>query len=188
MSKKKRKNILMGICSGIALYKSCSVVSKLVQSGYSVKVIMTEHATKLISPVVFSSLSRNKVYTDLFDTDWSDSHVSLAMWADMMVIAPLTANTLSKIAHGIADDLLTTSVLALPESKPLLLFSSMNDVMWCNQITQENVRRLRNVKRKQPVTLVEPEKGRLACGTKNAIGRLPEPETIFNWIEQVSGY
>ena len=180
----KRKKVLLGVCSGIAIYKVCSLVSKLVQAGYDVKLIMTEHATKLVSPIVFSSLSKNKVYTDLFDIEWSDSHIELAAWADIFAIAPLTANTLSKITHGIADDLLTTTVLAFPEEKPLLLFPSMNDKMWSNPLVRENVRKLRALKRKCPLTLIEPEKGRLACGTLNATGRLPEPEAIFSIIKK----
>jgi len=180
----KKTNLLIGICSGIALYKTCSVVSNLTQAGYDVKVVMTTNATKLVSPVVFAALSHNKVYSETFEEQWSDSHVSLCSWADGMIIAPVTANTLAKIAHGIADDLLTTTVLALPQQKPLLLFPAMNDQMWMNPMTQENIQRIRSMKRKTPVCLVEPKQGRLACGTDNVVGRLPEPEEIIREVKK----
>lgn len=180
----KKTNLLIGVCSGIALYKTCFVVSKLVQTGYDVKVVMTANAAKLVSPIVFAALSHNKVYSETFEEQWSDSHVDLCGWAEGMVIAPLTANTLARIAHGIADDLLTTTVLALPQEKPLLLFPAMNDQMWLNPMTQENLQRIRSMKRKALARLIEPKRGRLACGTDNVIGRLPEPEEIISEIKK----
>ena len=94
---KKTHNILTGVCSGIAIYKSCSLISMLVQKGYAVKVIMTKNATRLVSPVVFAALSHNKVYVETFDEQWSDSHISLSEWADILLIAPLTADRKSVV-------------------------------------------------------------------------------------------
>lgn len=184
-TRQSTKNVLIGVCSGIAVYKVCSVVSRLVQNGYDAKIIMTPNATKLISPIVFSALTHNKVYTETFEEQWSDSHIALSAWADVFAIAPLTANTLSKLAHGIADDLLTTSVLAFPQDKPLVLFPSMNDQMWTNPMTQDNLRRLKVMKRTCPVKVVDPKTGRLVCGTASAVGRLPEPDEIVSVIEKL---
>lgn len=166
-------NVLLLVTGGIAVYKSCLLTRLLVQAGLSVRVAMTDAARHFVSPLTFRVLSGHGVATDLWgegDTDPLD-HVELARWADIAVVAPATANLLAKAAHGIADDIVSTLLLAC--EKPLVVAPAMNDAMWRHPATQANLRTLRE----RGAVIVEPGSGFLACGVV-AEGRLAEPEQI----------
>lgn len=169
------KKVVVGVSGGIAAYKTCELVRLLVKQGVSVKVVMTEAATKLISPATFSALSSNPVYVDTFGARDEMQHISLARWADAIVIAPATANTIAKIAHGIADNLLTTVVLAA--RVPVVVAPAMNVAMWENPATQDNM----SIIIRRGIVVVEPREGELACGEEGK-GRLAEPEDILETI------
>ena len=141
---------------------------------------MTPAAARFVTPLTFQTLSNNPVYIDMFALSQDDNvrHISLSDWADAAVIAPLSANTLSKIACGICDNLLTTVICALPAKVKVIMAPAMNNNMWHNPLVQDNVKRLRSVK---SYCLLEPQKGRLACGVYGA-GRMPEPEEIFKAV------
>jgi len=176
-----KKNILIGVCAGISSYKTCELIRLLVKDGFSVKVIMTESATKFVTPLVFQTLSANMVYLDMFVPAKEEriKHIELTEWADICVVAPLTANTLSKIANGICDNLLTTVICALPEAKKIIFAPAMNTNMWKNPIIQENVDKLQGLKR---YIFLNPGRGFLACGDYGE-GRMPEPEEIYSKIK-----
>jgi len=182
---KKNLNILVGITGGIASYKSCELIRLFVKGKYSVKVMMTEAATKFVSPLVFQELSQNPVYLDMFSLMREENiqHISLAQWAQFCVIAPASANTLSKIAYGICDNLLTTVVSALDEDTKVLLAPAMNENMWKNPIIAENVKKLKGINlpagKAGKYSLMPPEKGELACGVYGE-GRMPEVGDIYN--------
>lgn len=171
-----KKNILIGVCGGIAAYKTAYLVRFFIKNEYNVKVVMTANAKKFVRPVVFRALTNNHVYTKLFNSeeDISYQHVSLASWADILIIAPLTANTLSKITFGIADNLLTSLVLAFSRNKKIILAPAMNQNMWSNPVIQENINKLA---KKNQFVIIPPEKGELACGD-SGLGRMAEPEII----------
>jgi phosphopantothenoylcysteine decarboxylase/phosphopantothenate--cysteine ligase len=181
----KGRKILLGVCGGISSYKVCELVRLFVKGGFSVKVVMTPAATNFVSPLVFQELSQNPVYLDMFalKNDEFVQHVSLAQWCDLCVIAPLSANTLSKIASGICDNLLTTLVLALPSRTKVLLVPAMNEEMWRNPVIQENVKKIKKIKK---YTVMPPKKGKLLCGTYGE-GRLPSPKEIYNKILSLMG-
>ena len=174
------KNILLGVTGGIACYKTCELVRLLIKNGYSVKVMMTEAATKFISPLVFQELSQNPVYVDMFRLIKEENiqHISLSQWAHLCVIAPLSANTLSKIAAGICDNLLTTVVSALNADTKVLLAPAMNENMWKNPLIQDNVKKLKRIKK---YFIMSPQKGSLACGVYGE-GRMPEAKDIYSKI------
>lgn len=178
-----KKNILIGVCAGISSYKTCELVRLLIKDGFSVKVLMTESATKFVTPLVFQTLSANVVYLDMFALAKEEGikHIELTEWADICVIAPLTANTLSKIAGGYCDNLLTTVICALPQAKKIILAPAMNTNMWKNPIIQENTGKLKKLKR---YIFLNPQSGFLACGDYGE-GRMPEPEEIYNKIKAV---
>jgi len=167
------KNIVLGVTGGIAAYKSAEVVSRLRHSGANVHVIMTKNATEFVSPLTFQTLSSNQVVTDTFAAPeyWNVEHVALAKLADIFVIAPATANILAKMANGIADDMLSTTVLAT--KAPVLVAPAMNTGMWTAPATVQNVKTLRE----RGVFIVGPDSGILACGDSGA-GRMSEPEEI----------
>ncbi len=169
-----KKTVVLGVTGGIAAYKAADLASKLVQSGMTVKTIMTRSATEFITPITFRNLTGQPVVTDMFDleSEFSIQHVALAEAADVVVIAPATANIIAKIACGIADDSLTCTVLATVA--PVIVAPSMNDNMYNNPVTQENVVKLK----KRGFVVVEPEYGRLASG-KIGQGRLAEIEKII---------
>jgi phosphopantothenoylcysteine decarboxylase/phosphopantothenate--cysteine ligase len=174
----KKKNILLGITASIAIYKACEIIRRLKNDGFLVTVVMTKEAEELIKPVVFASLSGNRVYRGLFDTDtWEMEHVSLADKADLVLIAPATANIIAKIKNGISDDLLTCVVLAT--QAPVLIAPAMNENMYKHKITQENIRTLKKLGYK----FIAPVVGRLACG-KVGIGCLAEVETIVREVKK----
>ena len=175
----KGKNILLGISGGIAAYKMADVASSLTKLGADVHVVMTENATKLITPEVFRVLTKNKVYTDVFDEDPDDEvmvpHISLGTGADLILIAPATANVIGKLANGIADDMLTTTVL--PARCPIYIAPSMNVYMLENPVVQENIEKLRN----RGYHIIEPATGYLACGYEGK-GKLPTPELMVETV------
>ncbi len=171
------KTILLGVTGGIAAYKSASLASLLVKSGAEVHVIMTEHAANFINPITFESLTGHKCITDTFDRnfEFKVEHVALAKKADLIIVAPATANIIAKLAHGLADDMLTTTILA--SKAPKLIAPAMNTGMYENPVTQDNLALLRRYGMK----IISPASGRLACGDIGA-GKMEEPEVIFEHI------
>ncbi|MCF7894415.1 MAG: hypothetical protein K9L84_05065 [Candidatus Omnitrophica bacterium] len=179
---KKGKNILVGICGGIAAYKVCQLVRILVKNGYSAKVMMTPAATEFIRPLVFKELTKSPVYLEMFSYHRENTpHIKLSDWADLAIVAPLSANTLSKIASGICDNLLTAVICAFDPKNPVLFVPSMNEKMWNNPIIKENLSRLNKIKN---YTILKPKEGDLACGVEG-IGRMPEPEEIYQKIQAI---
>ena len=176
----KGKNIVLGVTGGIAAYKACELTSRLRKAGAQVYVIMTKHACEFVAPLTFETLSNHPTVTDTFarpDT-WEVEHIALAKRADVFVIAPATANILAKMAHGIADDMLSTTVLAT--KAPVLVAPAMNTGMWENIATRENVKLLKQ----RDVHFIGPEGGFLACSDTGA-GRMSEPNDIFEAIEKI---
>ena len=174
------KNILIGVTGGIAAYKVVEVASRLKKSGANVRVMMTRAATEFVSPRTFQEITGNAVFVEMFGdaAHFHVAHVALADFADMILIAPATANLLAKMAHGIADDLLTTTILAF--DKEILLAPSMNSKMFENPATQANLSALKA----RGIKILEPASGKLACGTSGK-GRLPEPIEICAEIEKI---
>ena len=173
------KTVVIGVTGGIAAYKIASLVSMLKKQHANVRVIMTENATNFITPVTFESLTGTKCLVDTFDRnfEFQVEHISLAKQADIFVIAPATANVIAKVAHGLADDMLTTTFLAC--KKPKYIVPAMNTQMYENPITQDNL----EICRKYGMHVIEPASGYLACGDTGA-GKMPEPETLFEYILQ----
>ena len=160
MSKSKR--VLLGVTASIAAYKSADIVRRLQDKGYRVSVVMTKEAEKFISALTLGSLSGEKVHREMFDEnddDWQMSHITLAQEADVLLIAPATANVIGKIASGLADDLLTC--IAMATKAPVVIVPAMNDDMYNNPIVQNNIAKLKKI----GVHFVDPIKGKLACGT-----------------------
>jgi phosphopantothenoylcysteine decarboxylase/phosphopantothenate--cysteine ligase len=176
------KTIVLGITGGIAAYKAADIASKLTQAGATVEVLMTESATKLITPLTLRNITGRPVITDMFElaSENSVEHIALAEAADAVVIAPATANTIAKLAAGIADNMLGCVVLAT--KAPVVVAPSMNDNMYQNSITQENLSKLKA----RGFIMVDPEYGRLASG-KMGWGRLADTEKIIKMVEQVAG-
>lgn len=174
----ENKRVVLGICGGIAAFKAAHIASLLRQRGAEVKCIMTEHATKLITPLTMREISGNPVAVSMFnDTpEFNVEHIALARWADIFVIAPATANILGKVACGIADDMLSTTIMAT--KAPVLFVPAMNSNMYLNPVVQDNMARLKRF----GYEIMEPASGYLACGIIG-IGRLPEPEEIVDRIE-----
>ena len=180
---KNMKNILVGVTGGIAAYKSAGIVSLLKKKGYNVKVVMTENATKIIGPLTLETLSRNRIYVDMWDSNphYEVEHISLADWADMVLIAPATYNIIGKVANGIADDMLTTILSAVSVRKPVFFALAMNVNMYENPILKENIDKLKSF----GYRFIDAEEGLLACNY-NAKGRMSEPENIVDEIERYS--
>ena len=177
------KNILVGVTGGIAAYKSAGIVSLLKKKGYNVKVVMTENATKIIGPLTLETLSRNRIYVDMWDSNphYEVEHISLADWADMVLIAPATYNIIGKVANGIADDMLTTVISAVSVRKPVFFALAMNVNMYENPILKENINKLKSF----GYRFIDAEEGLLACNY-SAKGRMSEPEDIVDEIERYS--
>lgn len=173
----KGKTVILGVTGGIAAYKSAWLTSLLVKAGADVQVIMTEHAREFIAPLTFEALTNQRCHTDTFDRnhEYSTEHVSLASRADAVIIAPATANVIAKLACGIADDMLTTTVLAC--DCPKIVVPAMNTRMYENPVTRDNLEKLR----KYGMTVVEPAAGRLACGDVGK-GKMPEPDVLFQYV------
>lgn len=173
----KDKTVVIGVSGGIAVYKTLDVVSRLRKLGVNVNVIMTKSATEFVTPLSFQSLSQNYVVCDMFEDPktWDVEHISLAKRADVFLIAPATANVIGKIANGIADDMLTTTVMATKAK--VLIAPAMNTNMYENPILQRNINTLKEL----GYNFVEPESGRLACGDTGK-GKLASPETIVDEV------
>lgn len=174
----KNKNILIGLTGSIAAYKTAELIRLLKKEGANVKVVPTESSLLFIGEKTLETLSCSRVYFDTFERYSEVEHISLAEWADLFVIAPMSANTLSKIASGIADNLLTSLACAyIGKKKPLLIAPAMNEGMWLNPFVQENVKKLEV----SGVDVIYPDEGFLACNT-SGIGRMQEPKVIFEEI------
>ena len=167
------KNIVVGVSGGIAAYKACDVVSKLKKQGFKIDVIMTKNAQEFVSPLTFQTLSNQTVVTDMFETpsDWNVEHIELAKKADVFVIVPATANIIGKIANGIADDMLTTTIMATEANK--VIVPAMNTKMYHNPFVQENILKLK----KHGYYFIEPVSGLLACGDTGK-GKMEDPTVI----------
>lgn len=176
MNNLKDKKIILGVAGGIAAYKTCELIRLLVKNGAEVRVVMTESAKEFITPLTLETLSKSKVSTTTFEKQRVENieHISLANWGDCILIAPATANIIAKIAHGLADDLLSTVCLAVPASTPMLIAPAMNIMMWLNQATQDNIQIL---KLRKNIRIFGPGEGVLACGVIGA-GRMLEPPEL----------
>ncbi len=173
----KGKTVLLGVTGGIAAYKAAALASSLVKLHAHVEVVMTENATKFITPLTFEQLTGRRAMVDTFDRNFSHQveHISLAQRTDLLIVAPATANVCAKLAHGLADDMLTTTVLAC--KCPKLIAPAMNTNMYENPVTQDNL----DILRRYGWQVIEPASGRLACGAVGA-GKLPEPEELLQHI------
>lgn len=177
------KRILLGVCGGIAAYKAADIAHALFKLGFLVDVIMTENATKFVTPLTFRTLTQNKVYTELFDEQFETDvkHISLANRADIVLIAPATANFIGKFANGIGDDMLSTVMLAV-KNKPVIIAPAMNTNMLENPIVQKNMERLAGY----GYHFVETKESLLACGDYGK-GALADVETIIKEVQKYAG-
>ena len=173
----KGKKIVLGVTGGIAVYKAVDLVSRLRKQGCEVRVVMTEHAQQFVTPLTFKEISGNQVAVSMWSSnqEFNVEHIALANWADAFVVAPATANIIAKMAYGLADDLLSTTLLAA--QAPIVVCPAMNTGMYENAATQENIAKLQG----RGVTVMPPAVGKLACGTSGA-GRLPEPQEIVEFL------
>lgn len=173
------KNVVLGVCGGIAAYKACDIVSRLKKLGANVDVIMTESASEFVTPLTFQTLSQNPVVQDMFEevSAWDVRHISLAKKADVFLIAPATANIIGKMANGIADDMLSTTVMATKAK--VLISPAMNSAMYENPVLQRNIETLKEL----GCIFIEPESGMLACGDIGK-GKLAQPEDIVEIVQQ----
>lgn len=173
----KGKKIVLGVTGGIAVYKAVDLVSRLRKQGCEVRVVMTEHAQQFVTPLTFKEISGNKVAVSMWSSnqEFNVEHIALANWADAFVVAPATANIIAKMAYGLADDLLSTTLLAA--QAPIVVCPAMNTGMYENVATQENIAKLQG----RGITVMPPAVGKLACGTSGA-GRLPEPQEIVEFL------
>jgi phosphopantothenoylcysteine synthetase/decarboxylase len=171
----QNKNIILGVTGSIAAYKAAELASLLSKQGIDVRVVMTHDAQKFITPLPFKTLSRNPVITDLYDEEegWKPTHIRLADEADLLLIAPATANVLAKLAHGMADDALTCIALALNSKAKILIAPAMNGKMWLHPATQQNVATLKS----RGAEFIGPEEGLLSCGYEG-LGRLWPVEKV----------
>jgi phosphopantothenoylcysteine synthetase/decarboxylase len=171
----QNKNIILGVTGSIAAYKAAELASLLSKQGIDVRVVMTHDAQKFITPLPFKTLSRNPVITDLYDEEegWKPTHIRLADEADLLLIAPATANVLAKLAHGMADDALTCIALALNPKAKILIAPAMNGKMWLHPATQQNAATLKS----RGAEFIGPEEGLLSCGYEG-LGRLWPVEKV----------
>lgn len=177
---KNSREIMLGVTGSIACYKAADLASKLVQKGHSVHVVMTAAAQKFITPLTFQTITCRRVITEMFSRDYDveEGHIPLARLCQIILIAPATADIIGKLANGIADDYLTTAVMA--SKAPVFIAPAMNDVMYGNPILQKNIKTLKAV----GYDFIEPEKGRLACGTEGK-GRLASVEVILDRVDNI---
>ena len=180
----KGKSVLLGVTGGIAAYKMAGVCSRLIKLHADTDVIMTENACHFITPITFESLTSHKCMTDTFDRNFQFDikHISMAQKADVLLIAPATANVIGKLANGIADDMLTTTVMACKKAKKFIV-PAMNTNMYENPIVQDNMKKLQNY----GYEIIEASSGRLACGTVGK-GKMPEPKDLYKYIERECKY
>jgi phosphopantothenoylcysteine decarboxylase/phosphopantothenate--cysteine ligase len=179
---KIRPNVLLGVSGGIAAYKAVDLASLLTAAGARVNTIMTENACRFISPKSFEGVTGSVVFTSMWSTpeEYRSGHIAILDWADIVVVAPATADIIGKIANGICDDLLSTT-LCVCWRKPTLLAPAMNNNMWTNPAIQRNVAMVK----KMGFQIIGPAKGRLACGTE-AIGRMVEPQDILEAVAKIA--
>ena len=168
------RKVLLGVTGSVAAYKACELVRLFVKNGDEVTVVMTKAATEFVTPLTFQTLARNPVFVDQFapPVSWKPEHISLAEAADLVVVAPATANTIAKMRFGLADNLLSATLLAT--RAPIVVAPAMNTGMWESPVTQENLAALKS----RGVKVIDPGDGELACGGKGK-GRMMEPEKIF---------
>ena len=173
------RKVLLGVTGSIAAYKACELIRLFVKNGDEVTVVMTKAATEFVTPLTFQTLSRNPVFIDQFapPVSWKPEHISLAEAADLVVVAPATANTIAKMRYGLADNLLTATLLATRAK--IVVAPAMNTGMWESPVTQDNIAALKA----RDVKVIEPGDGELACGVKGK-GRMMEPEKIFAALGQ----
>ena len=176
----KNKNIIVGISGSIAAYKSAEIIRLLIKQKATVIPVMTKNAAEFVTPLTIQTLSKSRVYTDMFasDFDWEIEHISIAKKSDLFLIVPATANVIAKIASGIADDSLSTLVLSV--RCPVVICPAMNPEMYKNPLTQKNISYLK----KLGYYFIGPEKGELACGDED-IGRMSEPKKIISEISKI---
>ncbi len=174
----KGKKIVLGVTGGIAVYKAVDLVSRLRKQGAEVRVVMTDHAKEFVTPLTFKEISGNKVAVSMWESnqEFNVEHIALANWADVFIVAPATANIIAKMACGIADDLLSTTLLAA--QAPIIVCPAMNTGMYNHPATQENLGKLQS----RGVTIMPPAVGMLACGVSGP-GRLPEPQQIVEFVK-----
>ena len=175
-------NLLLGVCGGIAAYKAAELVSLATKRGHSLRVILTDNAARFVGPVTFEALSGHPVMVGHahLDPGQALAHIQWAKWADLAIVAPLSANVLGRLACGLADDALTTVLMALPRGKPVLLAPAMNTEMWQHPVVQRNCGWLRDLGDRYH--WIEPVSKRLACGD-TGVGGLPEPAVILTRAE-----
>lgn len=174
-----KKNVVIGVCGSIAAYKVCEIIRELKKKGLNVKVVITEEGEKFITRLTLEVLSQSHVYTNLFEKEsYYENHISLSEFADIILVAPATANIIGKIASGICNDLLSCTIFAF--KGPVIFAPAMNENMWNNKIVQENVKKLK----KMGYIFVGPEKGTLASG-KKGIGRFAEIKRVVKKVEEV---
>lgn len=180
MSKSFNKTIVLGVTGSIAAYRSCELIGMLKKAGYDVVVVLTKEAEKFVTPLSLQTLSKNRVFTDMFDSpeSWDPVHTSLASRAGLILIAPATANVIARMASGICDDLLTCTALSV--DVPVLIAPAMNHRMYTHPITQDNIARLKKLGYK----FVGPIKGRLACGV-DAIGHIAGSDEIIAEVKRL---
>ena len=174
-------NILLGVSGGIAAYKAVELARRMSLAGAAIKTVMTTNACRFVQPMSFEAVTHSVVFTSLWRSpeDYNISHISLVEWADMVVVAPATANIIGKVANGICDEILST-ILCVCWDKPTLLAPAMNEKMWTNPAVQNNVKAIRDI----GFELIGPEEGSLACGTKG-LGRMSEPTDILEAAERI---
>lgn len=172
------RKILLGVTGSIAAYKACELVRLFVRNGDEVTVVMTAAAKEFVGPLTFQTLSKNPVFSDQFapPVSWKPEHISLAEAADLVLVAPASANTIAKIRYGMADNLLSSVLLAT--RAPVALAPAMNDGMWESPVTQDNIAALE----KRGITIIGPDDGELACGTKGK-GRMMDPQKVFEALK-----
>ncbi len=177
-------NVLLAVSGSVAIYKACDLASKLTQAGHRVRVLMTRHATELVRPQLFEAVTGEPAYT----SEWGHErkaamdHIDLARWGDLLVVAPCSADLVARFAHGMADDLVTTVVLAFPSEKPRYACPAMNPVMLAAPAVQRNLAQMT----KDGWHVMSPGIGNVACGDHGQ-GRLPEPAQILEWIADLAG-
>lgn len=176
----KGKKIVVGVSGGIAAYKAISLVNVLTKEGADVQVIMTKHAAEFVTPLTFQTLSKNKVIMDMFEEDNADyvGHIHFGQDVDLIVVAPTTANVLGKVANGIADDMLTSTIIAA--TIPVVFAPAMNEFMYKNPIVQNNIKKLKEYN----YNFIEPQTGHLACGT-DGVGKIADTKTIVETIDKI---
>jgi phosphopantothenoylcysteine synthetase/decarboxylase len=173
--------IVLGVSGGIAAYKAIDLASKLTAHGAEVRTVLTENALNLVGAKSFEAVTDGPVYTNMWDCDnFKIGHINLADWADVIIVAPATANIIGKFANGICDDLLSTTLCA-SWAKPMLFAPAMNDKMWTNPAVQDNVKFAERL----GVEITGPRQGRLACGTEG-VGRMAEPQEILEAVEKIT--